>query len=85
MPEVTKSTSGKVKVSWENINGETGYQISQSAKKGTTQIVVTFKTTSGSEKVLAVPSGNKYYYKVRAYKVVDGAMIYAPWSKTRAF
>ena len=53
-PKIKKSSSKKVKVSWTNIGGETGYQISKSTKKGGTSIVSTYKTTSGKFKVLIV-------------------------------
>lgn len=77
--KATRSGS-KVKVSWVNISGETGYQISKSTKKTGTNIVVTYKTTSGKSKTISATKGKAYYYKVRAYKVVDGKKIYGPWS-----
>ena len=83
---VTTVKSGtKVKVSWTNISGETGYQISQSTKKSGTNIVATYKTTSGKSKTISATKGKSYYYKVRAYKVVDGKKIYGPWSTAVKF
>lgn len=73
-------SGSKVKVSWTNISGETGYQISKSTKKTGTNIVATYKTTSGKSKTISATKGKTYYYKVRAYKVVDGKKIYGPWS-----
>ena len=70
----------KVKISWTNISGETGYQISQSTKKSGTNIVSTYKTTSGKYKTVSATKGKTYYYKVRAYKLVNGKKIYSPWS-----
>lgn len=77
--KVAKSSS-KVKVSWANISGETGYQISQSTSKSKTKIVATYKTTSGKSKTIKATKGKTYYYKVRAYKIVSDKKIYGPWS-----
>ena len=75
-------TSGtNVKVSWSNIAGESGYEISQSTRKNKTEIVSTYNTTSGEFKTISARKGKTYYYKVRAYKAVDGKKIYGAWSK----
>ncbi len=84
-PKVSKVNAKKVKVSWTNIYGESGYQISRSTKKTGTNIVSTYSTTSGKTKTLSVTKGKKYYYKVRAYKTVDGKKIYGPWSNVKAY
>lgn len=84
-PKVTKVNSKKVKVSWTNINGESGYQISRSTKKTGTNIVSTYSTTSGKSKTFSVTKKKKYYYKVRAYKTVNGKKIYGPWSNVKAY
>lgn len=85
---VTKSGL-KVKVKWTNINGETGYQISKSTKKKGTNIVATYKTTTGTYKKISATKGKTYYYKVRAYKKVTingkSKTIYGPWSAVKAF
>lgn len=84
-PSLKKSSAGKVKVSWKNINGETGYQISRALKQTGTNVVATVKTTTGKSKVVKAPKGKTYYYKVRAYKTVNGKKIFGPWSKTYKF
>lgn len=84
IPEVKKSGT-KIKVSWKNISGETGYQISQSTKSGSTKVVATYKTTKGTYKNITAKKGTKYYYKVRAYKQVGKTKIYGPWSKIKSY
>lgn len=83
-PKLSKSGT-KVKVKWTNINGETGYQISKSTKKAGTNIVSTYKTTKGKYKTVKATKGKRYYYKVRAYKVVDGKKVYGPWSAVKSY
>ena len=79
--KVTKSGT-KVKVYWTNILGETGYQISQATSKTGTNIVSTYSTTKGKYKTISAKKNKTYYYKVRAYKTVNGKKIYGPWSNT---
>lgn len=79
--KVKKYSSSKVKISWANINGETGYQISRSTKKSGTNVVATVKGTKVKSKTLTVPKkGKTYYYKVRAYKQVGDVKVCGPWS-----
>ncbi len=83
--KVVKSGT-KVKVSWTNINGETGYQISKMTKKSATQKTpLTVKSATAKSKLVKATKGKTYYYKVRAYKTVDGKKIYGPWSVVKAF
>ncbi|MGN0993117.1 MAG: hypothetical protein ACI4PE_04285 [Bacilli bacterium] len=84
VPTVTKYSSNYVKVRWDNIPGESGYQISKSIYSNGTNIVgsVSYKTNYIN---LKATKGKKYYYKVRAYKIVDGKKIYGPWSYVRSF
>lgn len=74
-----------VKVSWYAADGSDldfdGYEVFRSLKRysgfGTTPI---FKTTNEKYYNTAIKKGNKYYYKVRAYKVIDGEKVYTDWS-----
>ena len=78
-------SKSKIKVRWSNIAGETGYEISKSTRKSGTNVVATVKSTSASSKVLTVKKGKTYYYKVRAYKLVDGTRVYGPWSAVKSY
>lgn len=72
----------KIKVSWKKVTGASGYVVYQSTKKG-----------SGYNKVKTIKKGNtvsyttkklkknkKYYYKVRAYRTVNGKKVYGAYS-----
>lgn len=83
-PKVTRS-GNYVKVSWTNIEGEGGYQISKSTSSTGTSIVSTWQTSTGSSKNISATKGKTYYYKVRAYKIQNGKKIYAPWSTAVKF
>lgn len=84
-PRVTKYASDQVKVSWTNIDGESGYQISISTNKSNNGTIKTYNGSSLNSKVLTVKKNTTYYYKVRAYKTVNGTKIYAPWSNVQAY
>lgn len=71
-----------VKVSWNKVEGADGYEVFRSTKKnsgyGTKPYFTTKKTTYTNNKELK--KGKTYYYKVRAYKLVDGKKAYSDWS-----
>ena len=74
---------GSITVKW-TVKGDTtgidGYQIWKSTKRSSgfkkafTTTKTSYKNTKGLKK------GTRYYYKVRAYKVVDGKNVYSDWS-----
>ena len=77
--KVTRSGK-KVKVSWTNIAGETGYQISRSTSKSNAANIKTYSGADLKSKSITLSSAKKYYYKVRAYKTENGKKVYGPWS-----
>ena len=79
----SSAKKGSITVKW-TVKGDAsvadGYQVWKSTKqsKGYKKAITTakksYKNTKGLKK------GTRYYYKVRAYKVVDGKNIYSDWS-----
>lgn len=86
-PKVSLSSTskGKVTVSWNNVNGETGYQIYYSTNKssGYTKLA-----SVGTDKIKhtasKLSSGKTYYFKVRAYKKVNGKTIFGTFSSVKS-
>ena len=81
----SSAVKGAITVRW-TVKGDAsvadGYQIYRSVKKnsgfGAKPIFTTTKQTYKNTKSLK--KGTRYYYKVRAYKVVDGKTYYSDWS-----
>ena len=79
----SKATKGAITVTWKVAGDKAaadGYQIWKSTKKNSgfkkafTTTKTSYKNTKGLKK------GVRYYYKVRAYVVVEGKTYYSDWS-----
>lgn len=79
-PKVYGYSRGKALVQWKNIEGESGYQISRARESSGTAIAETVKSNTKNQKAVKIPRDEKRYFKVRAYKNVNGKKIYGPWS-----
>ncbi|MCT8137603.1 InlB B-repeat-containing protein [Anaerobacillus sp. CMMVII] len=81
-PKVASAAFDKIKISWDQVSGANGYQIYRATSQtGTYSKVGT--VTSGSTKTYTnrgVETGRTYYYKVRAYRVVNGKNVYGAFS-----
>ena len=67
---VKKYAAAKVKVSWKNINGESGYQIQKMKKVGKSYVAVkTYKKNANTTNIV-IPhaKGKQFFYRVRPYK-----------------
>jgi hypothetical protein len=84
-PKVSKSSKKYVKVEWTNIPGESGYQIARSCCKNKKFSIVKTVSYKNSSTKIKTKRYKKYYYKVRAYKTVDGKRIYGPWSSVKRY
>ncbi|MBY0145064.1 fibronectin type III domain-containing protein [Neobacillus niacini] len=73
----------KIKVSWYSVPGANGYEVYRStASTGTYSKIAT--VTSGSTLTYtnsSVSTGTNYYYKVRAYRTINGVKVYSPYTK----
>lgn len=68
-----------VRIAWSKVSDATGYEIYRAtSKNGKYKRVKT--TTSNEYKNSKLTAGKTYYYKVRAYKIVNGKKIYGEYS-----
>lgn len=83
-PKVSKSGT-KVKVSWDKISGATGYQVVQYQKKSGKYVKLDGCYTKDASKLFTAAKGKTRYYRIRAYKSVDGEKIFGPWSDMKSY
>lgn len=85
-PVVTLSstTAGNVTATWTNTSSKaTGYKVYMATSKtGTYSLVKT--TTAKSYTKTGLTKGKTYYFKVRAYRTVDGNNIYSNYSTIKS-
>lgn len=83
LSSITSVSSSKVKVRWKKVSKADGYVVYRStSKKGTYKAVKTVKSNSKLQIAdKGLKKGTTYYYKVRAYKVVNGKKVYSSYSK----
>ena len=80
--KVNKLSTVKSKLSWKKVKGATGYEIyRKSAKKGKFIKVTTVKRKNYTDGGLL--TGKTYYYKVRAYRLVNGKKVRGKFSVVR--
>ena len=83
--KVSKASSKYMKLSWKNINGESGYQIARSKYKSKSFTAVKTVSAKYSSAKIKTTKGKTYYYKVRAYRTVNGKKVPGPWSAVKSY
>ena len=84
---VTAKSTGKVDLSWTNVDGETGFQVYYATTKdGTYKKLATTKANVIKYSYTFAKSnvGKTLYFKVRAYKTVDGKTYYGSYSEIKS-
>ena len=85
-PSIKLSTgSKKIKVSWNKISGSTGYEVYRATSKSGkySKIKTVTKGSTLSYTNIKLSKGKTYYYKVKAYKTVDGKKVYSSYSSVK--
>lgn len=82
-PSKTKAT---VKLSWNKVSGATGYQVMTGGNSSMTMDDITYTATGTSKSISYSRSSSAYkrYFKVRAYKTVNGKRTYGSWSAVKS-
>ncbi len=82
---ITASAGQKATLKWSAVTGATGYQVYYSTKKDSGyQKAVSTTSKSASKAFSKSANGKKIYFKVRAYKKVNGQTIYGNWSAVKS-
>lgn len=81
-PKVSSTTSSSIKLSWSKVSNASGYQIYRSTSKNGTYTKVKDITSSSTLSYTnsSLSSNKKYYYKIRAFKIVNGRKYYGYYS-----
>lgn len=77
------STAGKraITVRWNKISGASGYVLYRASKSnGNYKKVTSLKSSRSSYTNTGLKKGTRYYYKIRAYRTVNGKKIYSLYS-----
>ena len=81
---IIKATETSAKCTWKTVKGASGYEIYfATSEEGT------FKKAGSTKKELnftkkSLKAGKKYYFKIRAYKTVDGKKVYGKYTKVKS-
>ncbi len=77
---VKKASETSIKCTWKAVSGASGYRVYYSTSaKG--KFKLAGSTTTGLKlSKSSLKSGNTYYFKVRAYKVIEGKKIYGKFT-----
>ncbi len=79
------ASSSKATLSWNNVSGESGYQVYYStSKSGTYKKMESVSSNTVKYTTSKLTAGKTYYFKIRAYKKVDGKVFYGEFSAVKS-
>lgn len=82
--KVSNSKTKQSLISWNKVYGANGYLVYRSTKKDSGYRLITTLNKGSKVKYSNkfLRKGKTYYYKVKAYRIVNGKKIYSSVSKT---
>lgn len=83
---VVNSSAKKATLTWNKVTGANGYEIYQAGSKNGTYTRIKTVTSGGTLTFTKakLKTGKTYYYKMRAYRIVDGSKKYGSYSAIKA-
>lgn len=75
-----KNTYKVCTLTWKKVSGATGYEVWYGKKKNGSYIKFSSNAYTNKYRCIISPKKRKYYYKVRAYKTVNGVAHYGKFS-----
>ncbi len=86
-PSITKVKNeyNRVSLNWQCITAASGYQVWYSTTKNGKYTKLCDFSNRYIGVTFTIPKNKQYWYKTRAYRVVNGTRIYAPYSTPKAF
>ena len=85
---LSKVTAGskQATVAWKAVSGATGYEVqySTSSKLRSSKTATVKKGSTKKTTIKKLTKGKKYYFRVRAYKTIDGKKVNGAWSAVRS-
>ena len=83
--KLSSTSKGKVKVTWSEVSGETGYQVWYSTSKdGSYKKLSNIAANKNDATASGLTDGKTYYFKVRTYKTTDSGYVYSPFSTVQS-
>ena len=76
-----KKTYKLYTLTWKKVSDAAGYEVYYSKKKNGKYIKFDNNVVKNKFKCKGTPKNKKYYFKVRAYRIVDGKTYYGKYSK----
>lgn len=83
---VTKAYSpkkGRLKLTLKKVSGVTGYEITYATNRKVTKNKKVIYTKKLTKTIKGLKKGQTYYFKVRAYKTIDGKKYFSKYSKIK--
>ena len=87
-PKITSLKSNIIKratIKWNKVSGASGYQIYMAtSKNGKYKKIATKSASKTSYTKTKLTKNKRYYFKIRAYKIVNGKKIYSSYSSVKS-